>query len=360
MFVISSLIYWVFGWFLLWRLRYCVPPRPQTRSNKSITIIIPARNEAHRLPHLLSSLKSEGAFDQYELILADDGSSDSTAALAEAAGCVVIKIDDKPKDAIGKSWACWKAAQRAKGELLLFLDADVWFVPGGLNAVSSQYKSGLMSVQPYHRFKRPYESLSAFFNLMSMAGIGSFTLASRSDNAYGCFGPCILCEKERYLALGGHFDIRSALVDDLALAKLFQRHGLPVWNYAGKGAVEYRMYPGGLAELAEGWTKNLALASKSSSLLAMLYFAIWCAGFATLGLSFFFPILNFTFFSPLLYVLYSIQTFIILRRIGNWRFYHGFLSPFYLVFFLGVLALSLVSTYGRKEVSWKGRKIKPS
>ncbi len=358
--LISAIAYSVPGWFLLWRLRYCAARRNGAASGRTASIIIPARNEATRLPALLASLEREGAFSRFEVILADDGSEDGTAALAEAAGCGVVPSAGRPEGANGKSWACWTAARAAEGELLLFLDADAWFLPGGLDAILAAYEGGLMSVQPFHRFERPYEGLSAFFNLMAMAGIGSFTLGAREGRASGCFGPCVLCDREEYLALGGHGGVAGELVDDVALAKAYAGAGKPVRNFAGRGSVEFRMYPGGAGELVEGWTKNMALASRSSAASAKAYFGVWCAGVATLFASFAFvpgSLLSLVA-SACAYGLYALQVFSILRRIGSWKIRHGLIFPALLAFFLGVLGVSAYRTFRAKEVTWKGRRIK--
>ncbi|MBN2051258.1 MAG: glycosyltransferase family 2 protein, partial [Spirochaetales bacterium] len=200
LFFISSLVYWVFGWFLIPKLRYCrrstKGPKP---SGKTVSLIIPARNEEARLTPLLDSLNAEGAFEKHEVILADDGSTDGTAALASSYGCRVLAVTDKPPVALGKSWACAAGAAGATGEYLVFLDADVVFLPGGLEAVLESYSGGLLSVQPYHRFKRFYESFSAYFNLMAVAGVNSFSLHSKELSSQGAFGPCMVCRKDDYL-----------------------------------------------------------------------------------------------------------------------------------------------------------------
>ncbi len=358
--LISAIAYSVPGWFLLWRLRYCKARRNGAAIGRTASIIIPARNEAARLPALLASLEREHAFSRFEVILADDGSEDGTAELAESAGCRVIPSTGRPEGANGKSWACWTAARAARGGLLLFLDADAWFLPEGLDAVLASYEGGLMSVQPYHRFERAYEGLSAFFNLMAMAGIGSFTLGSREGRGSGCFGPCVVCDREEYLALGGHRDVSAELVDDVALAKAYARAGKPVRNFAGRGSVEFRMYPSGPGELIEGWTKNMALASRSSAASAKASFGVWCAGVATLLASFaFVPGSAIRLIaSACAYALYALQVFSILRRIGSWKISHGFAFPALLAFFLGVLGVSSYRTFRAKEVTWKGRRIK--
>lgn len=114
--------------------------------------------------------------------------------MAEKAGCRIVNAGKKPDDAVGESWACIAGADAAAGEFLMFLDADVVFLPGSLDSILAEYDCGLLSVQPYHRFRRFFESFSAFFNLMSAAGVNSFSLHSGRSKVLGAFGPCLLCK----------------------------------------------------------------------------------------------------------------------------------------------------------------------
>lgn len=358
LFFISSLLYSAAGWLLIPKLRFCRRSSGRESPPASLSIIIPARNERERLPILLKSLKDEKAFDRGEVIVADDGSEDGTGRIAAEAGCRVVRIAEKPMQAQGKSWACAVAAEGAKGTHLLFLDADVRFVAGGLDAVLGSFTGGLLSVQPYHRFYRPYESLSAYFNLMAMAGVNSFSLRADTKPVRGAFGPCLLCRREDYRRTGGHGAIRESLVDDMAMARLFRDQGLPVHNFAGKNTVEYRMYPEGFKSLLEGWTKNIAAAASISAKTAGLYFAVWCAGAATL----FGALLTAAGWRERLlgfaaYALYTFQFRRIVGHIGSWKLGHALFFPLYLLFFLTILIRSAVNTRVYGFARWKGRKI---
>jgi cellulose synthase/poly-beta-1,6-N-acetylglucosamine synthase-like glycosyltransferase len=91
-----------------------------------LSVIIPARNEADNLERLLRSLEQQSLRPD-EVVVIDDHSVDQTASLAQSLGATVIRAPDLPAGWLGKSWACWLGAQKAKGEVLIFLDADVFF-----------------------------------------------------------------------------------------------------------------------------------------------------------------------------------------------------------------------------------------
>ncbi|MDO5835899.1 MAG: glycosyltransferase family protein [Methanobacterium sp.] len=82
-----------------------------------LSIIIPTFNEENYLPHLLESIKRQD-FSDYEVIVADAGSEDSTRDIAREWGCKVV---EGGLPAVGRN----RGAEAACGEHLLFLDSDV-------------------------------------------------------------------------------------------------------------------------------------------------------------------------------------------------------------------------------------------
>lgn len=85
-----------------------------------ISTIIPAYNAAETLPHCLAALAAQRwQRDDFEVIVVDDGSQDETAALARASGARVISQPNA-----GPAAARNRGAAAARGELLLFTDAD--------------------------------------------------------------------------------------------------------------------------------------------------------------------------------------------------------------------------------------------
>lgn len=82
-----------------------------------LSIIIPTFNEENYLPHLLESIKRQD-FSDYEVIVADAGSKDSTSDIAQEWGCKVV---GGGLPAVGRN----RGADAARGEYLLFLDSDV-------------------------------------------------------------------------------------------------------------------------------------------------------------------------------------------------------------------------------------------
>ena len=102
-----------------------------------LSIIIPTFNEEDYLPLLLESIKKQTHqnfssknlswqdFKDYEIIVADNNSEDKTVEIAKSYGCKVVEGGLPPK---GRN----EGAKIAKGDLFLFLDADVILPNGSL------------------------------------------------------------------------------------------------------------------------------------------------------------------------------------------------------------------------------------
>ncbi|MGZ8219874.1 glycosyltransferase family 2 protein [Methylomagnum sp.] len=327
-----------------------------------MSVIIPARNEAANLPALLDSLRAQRP-PPAEVIVVDDHSGDGTAQTARTYGATVLKAAELPPNWNGKPWACWQGAQHAQGEILVFLDADVRLESGGLGKLIDTWmeRGGLLSVQPYHRMERAYEQLAAFFNVVAMAGLGVFGLGAERRDPIGAFGPCNVCGREDYLAVGGHSAAASAVVESLPLGKAFLAAGRPVRCMGGRGAVAFRMYPGGWPDLVEGFGKGFALGAHALPGVWLMLVVGWlCAGFEPLRhllQSALTGNVTGLFAATLAYLLFAGQLLWMLVRIGNFRPTTALVYPVPLIFFLGVFLKSLLGTFLLRRVTWKGRVI---
>ncbi len=123
-----------------------VPATPE------VSIIVPARNEEVCLGDCLTSLVAQTGVE-FEIIVVDDGSTDRTRAIAESfAGVRVLSPGPLPAGWTGKNNAVVAAAREARGEWLLFTDADTVHLPGSLAralAEAKENRAELLSVQEW-------------------------------------------------------------------------------------------------------------------------------------------------------------------------------------------------------------------
>ncbi|TWT09223.1 glycosyltransferase family 2 protein [Planomicrobium sp. CPCC 101079] len=339
-------------------------PRQQSDDLPFLSVIIPARNESARITPLLESLNGQN-LRSFEVLVVDDDSSDNTAAVAENLGAQVLQRKGERQGA-GKSAACWYGANQAKGEWLLFLDADTYFSSAdGLQNLLLSYKEkgakGILALQPFHTVRKLYENLSAVFNIIVIVGMNGFTAWGDRFQTAGSFGPCILTNKDDYFLSGGHKKIEGALMDDLALGEAFLDKNLPVRCLGGKGIISFRMYPEGFKSLVEGWCKSFAIGSKSTHPLVMGMTVIWIAGSFISANALISAIASADtaamIMSSLLYMVYAVQTGLFARRCGDFPWFIFLFHPVLFLFFIGLFMYSSFRVNVLHTVTWKGRKI---
>jgi glycosyltransferase involved in cell wall biosynthesis len=354
---VSILVRWLLGWALALRLPLLPPGTP--RQARTLSVLIPARNEAATLPHLLAALARQ-RFQADEVIVIDDHSTDDTAAIArEAANGLplrVIQPPPLPADWCGKTWALHHGVQSSCGELLLFLDADTEPEPEFVERLLARQEAlgGLVSVQPYHRTEKPYEQLSVLFNLVGLMAV------PLGPSCGVAFGPALLSSRGDYDRSGGHAAVAGKVVEDWFLGHCYEQAGLPVSAFIGYGQIAYRMYPGGLGDMVIGFDKNFATAAGEVRwpwMLAVLlwlsglFWAAWCLPAALLG----WPLVGNAALTPnaLIYAAYALQLLVLTRRVGRFRWIN-LVFPLPVVFFLGVFLLAILNLE-RGQVRWKGR-----
>lgn len=362
MILLPLALLWLAGFAILWRIPLCRADEAGRRSYPSISVIIPARNEEANIPGLLESLRGQNP-SPIEILVVDDCSGDSTASVAKESGARVLESAPLPRGWTGKTWACHQGAEAAAGKLLVFMDADTRLAPGGLRRIVDTFLGtpGALSITPFHFTERPYEELSAFFNLMVTTGIGAFTILGERAEPAGLFGQFLMIDKDDYRRAGGHEKVRGRILENFFMAANLRKAGVPLVCRGGRGTLGVRMYPSGPGELVSGWSKAFlsGAAGVPRPLLALT--VAWITGEV---LAFAIPILA-AIAHPeallpglALYMLHSVQTGLMLRRIGSFRPFTWLFYPIPLLFFFALMAAAFTGRMLGRTVSWKGRTIR--
>ena len=230
-----------------------------------ISVLIPARNEAERLPACLRALAASRV-PLHEIVVYDDDSTDGTRAVVtqlmqEIPGLRLERGTPLPPGWVGKPHACERLAQLATGDLLLFLDADVAIEPDGVGrllSVMRDTRAEMMTAMPRQITCSFAERLVVPFLLLSYVSWLPLELVARTRDprVVAANGQILLTTRRALEAIGGFAAIAHEIVDDVALCRLAKRSGLRVAFADGALVAHCRMYRSG-PEVWAGFSKNI-------------------------------------------------------------------------------------------------------
>jgi hypothetical protein len=237
--------------------------RPAARGTERVSVLVPARNEAVRIPGLLASLRMQ---DVAEIIVLDDGSSDGTSEVVRMSNDSRVRAMPGralPAGWVGKPHACAQLAAAADpaSDTLVFLDADVRLVPGAVAGAVADLRSrqvDLLSVWPRQEARSPAERLVQPLQLWAVLTFLPLRLAERSSrpSLAAANGQFLTVRRQAYEASGGHAARPDAVLDDIELARSLKRSGFRTAVVSGRDVATCRMYES-WAEVRDGYAKSL-------------------------------------------------------------------------------------------------------
>ena len=228
----------------------------------AVSILIPMRNEAENVDGVLTAVAASTLIPDFEILILDDHSEDSTAALLRGfPGATTYAGIDLPEGWLGKNFACHQLVTHSKGEYLVFIDADVRVSSSAIaTAITYMDSLGWDFISPYPRqiaetfFERLIQPLLQWSWLSSVPL--RFAEKARFPSMVIANGQFMIVKRSAYLASGGHKAIRHEVLDDLELARLLAKNGFSGGVADGSEVVACRMYTT-REELFAGYTKSL-------------------------------------------------------------------------------------------------------
>jgi chlorobactene glucosyltransferase len=237
-----------------------------------VSVIIPARNESAVIETVVTSVLAS-AYQPIEVLVVDDRSTDDTAArvFALAEGDPRLRLvagGELPPGWYGKPWACLQGYRAARGELLLFTDADTRHAPellGRAVGALRHSETDLLTVAPRQRCETFWERIvmPQIWLLLGVRYHPARVNRSRRARDVIANGQFILMSRASYEAVGTHEAVRGEVAEDLALAQAVVRRGGRLHFAFAERLMETRMYEG-LVPLIEGWSKNVYLGGRRS------------------------------------------------------------------------------------------------
>ncbi|MBN8568012.1 MAG: glycosyltransferase [Ignavibacteria bacterium] len=335
-----------------------------------VSILIPARNEEHNISQCVESLFKQD-YPQYEVIVLNDHSTDRTGLiLSELQNkfpeLKIINGAELPEGWIGKSFACHQLTQTAKGDWLLFTDADTIHNSNSIRTgieTALVRNADLLSVVPYQitmtlseKLVIPILHFVTFsllpFYFLEKRGFKQFTIA---------VGQYMLFKKSSLEKIGGYEAVKNEIVEDVSMGKLIKKNNMQLIVLNGIEMVSCRMYRN-FAQVWEGFSKNifagLGFSFITMSLIIISYFIFFILPYYW-TLYFLFT-QGFSLLSLICLAQISINYFIRFTLSFKYKlsFTSSILHPF------GILTVILITLNSWRLVafssgpSWKGRSYK--
>jgi len=255
-------------------------PRPlpavnaRDRTAPLVSVIVPARNEERSIRSCVESICASD-YPEFEVIVVDDQSDDATLSMTRAIPpnharrLVAVEGHPLPDGWMGKPWACAQGARVAKGDLLLFTDADTVHDPELLGrAVAGMVEDrgaaltllGRQIMDTFWERLVQTHMMAALIFRFPNPGKPRPPERWRDVIANGQF---ILFDRGVYEEIGGHEAVKGEIVEDQRLAQILCRSGKRLAVREGETVFATRMYRS-LDELIKGWSKNLSLAAREA------------------------------------------------------------------------------------------------
>ncbi len=247
-----------------WNARRLRRPPERGYVVEPVSLLVPARDEAHRIGPSVEALVSQQGLAAAEVLVLDDASTDGTAEVVRAVAgdrARVLRGAGPPPGWLGKPHACQQLADVARGRVLVFVDADVVLAPDAVaRAVTLLRRHALGYVSPYPRQLTGSAAERLVQPLLQWSWLTFLPLgvAERSPrpSLAAAGGQFLVVDAAAYRRAGGHAAVRDQVVDDMALARALRRAGARGGFVDGTDLATCRMY-GGARELADGYTKSL-------------------------------------------------------------------------------------------------------
>jgi hypothetical protein len=240
------------------------PRREPSTVDERVAVLLPLRDEAHRVGPCLTALLAQKGVPNLEILVLDDGSTDGTADVVRSIADHRVRLltgAPPPPGWLGKPHACWQLARAApKADVLVFVDADVVLAPHAVAACVTLLRDSRADlITPYprvladgaQRLVQPLLQWSwlTFVPLRLMERGRSPALAAAG-------GQLLAVRAASYERAGGHAAVRDRVLEDVALARAVKAGRGRIALADGSSLATCRMYDS-WTELTDGYTKSL-------------------------------------------------------------------------------------------------------
>lgn len=332
-------------------------------SDKTLTVIIPARNEESNIKECLDSLIQQ-SYKNLDIIVVNDQSEDKTPEIVKEFQRTypfirLIDIKEKPVEWVGKSYALYSGYLESVSPLLLFMDADVRLNKLCIERTLETISNENLDILSYAAFQQCQTIIEYAIQPLVFYFLNIFYpldgINTNSSGVVACNGIFILIKRELYEQIGTHSAIKSEILEDVELAKRIQSQGGRIKFMFAPDLITVRMYKN-IKEIYEGWSKNFFVllqrsCFKSIELIMVLMLLFW--------LPLTILIFNISLYLLILPILMlNITYFCYAYSKMGYKLWVGLLFPLGSVLLSIIIINSLVNYKFKGRVIWKNRMYK--
>ncbi len=332
--------------------------KSQLQGYPLISVLIPARNEAENIGVLLTDLINQ-YYQNIEIIVFDDQSDDQTveavSALAETDSRIkLVRSDGLPSGWLGKNFGCYSLSSHAKGEYLLFLDADVRIGEDIIRSsvsYSEKYRLGLLSIFPEQIVITSGEKMTVPIMNYILCSLLPLPLVQWTSfrSLAAANGQFMLFNTSIYNRFMPHERVKNCKVEDIEIARYFKDNRIHIACLLGNKSIRCRMYSR-FDEAVGGFSKNIVAFFGNSFVLAIIFWLITTFGFIPILISY-----SVNFF--VIYIVMLLLTRLFIAIASHQRIMDSFLYFIPQQLVMGVVMFRAFLYKYFFHYQWKGRSI---
>lgn len=337
------------------------------KDSSLVSVLIPARNEEINIKRCIYSLVDQ-SYKNLEIIVLDDYSSDQTFEIVNELSkkfqsVSVVKGEKKSNGWTGKNWACYQLSNYAKGDFLLFIDADTKLQKNTIAESISEMNNkdiDLISLFPNRITKTAVDKVISVTIGWFIFSCLPIIFSKKNPIFSSAFGQFLLFRKSAYFSIGGHKAIKEKILDDFELGRCISKNGYVLRVFDGTERLSTFSYSSE-KEALEGLSKSIFPFFNNK----LIPFVLLLILFLSMGLMPIFIMLGEFFGSKLTrikeMIAYSIWGLLTLSwAISSYRskqgLRYGILYPIITTITVVVGVFSII-TFLTKSVHWKDRKV---
>jgi glycosyltransferase involved in cell wall biosynthesis len=257
-------------------------PNRITQIQESISVVVPLRNEASNVAELIDSLRAQKNLVHVEYLLLDDNSEDQTLALLHhhtsgLSNFHILTGSTLPQGWIGKTWALQQLFERASGEIIISVDADVRLVPDAINrAVTLLKNTQIDFLSPYPKQLSFSWSEKLIQPLLQWSWMSTVILRIAEKCSISSMvvanGQFFVVRRAALAQVSGYKSVSDKVLDDVELARALVKQGSHGCVANGAEIASTRMYSS-WKQIQAGYGKSLhaAFGSVFGSALAITF-----------------------------------------------------------------------------------------